>query len=371
MRSMNFEIELTSAKILIVDDQVTNVIVLQKMLTQVGYQHVFYTTDAREAVAMYLQLDVDLLLLDIRMPHLDGFQVLERLQRELADDDYLPVLVLTAELSTETRARALENGAKDFLTKPFDRLETLQRIRNILEVRLLHRKLRDYNVELEREVKKRTLELENSRMEVIRRLGRAAEYKDNETGNHIMRMSKFSQLLARAAGMAPAEVDMILCAAPMHDIGKIGIPDRILLKNGKLDAEEWEIMKTHAEIGSDILSGSDSSLLIMAARIAISHHEKWDGSGYPKGLCGEEIPIEGRICAICDVFDALTSERPYKPAWSIEAALGYIKQSSGQHFDPHLVGLFESILDEILAYRVLYLDSISIVQQGKYLATLC
>jgi len=354
---MNSEIELTSAKILIVEDQLTNIRLLQKMLAQAGYQQVFYTMDSREAVSMYTALDVDLLLLDIRMPHVDGFEVLEKLQQTIECDDYLPVLVLTAELSSATRSRALESGAKDFLTKPLDRLETLQRIRNILEVRLLHRKMRHYNEELEREVKKRTQELEHSRMEIIRRLGRAAEYKDNETGNHIVRMSKFCQLLARAAGMTEAQADMILSAAPMHDIGKIGIPDRILLKNGKLDAEEWEIMKTHADIGSDILSSSDSKLLNMAATIALSHHEKWDGSGYPNGLRGEDIPIEGRICAICDVFDALTSERPYKSAWPVDEALSYIKEGSGHHFDPHLVLLFESILDEVLAYRALHLDT--------------
>ncbi|MGR9117698.1 MAG: HD domain-containing phosphohydrolase [Gammaproteobacteria bacterium] len=359
---MNFDNELASSKILIVDDQRTNVVVLQKMLAQAGYQHIFFTTDARNAAAMYFELNVDLLLLDIRMPHLDGFQVLEQLRSGLSDDDYLPILVLTAELSSATRSRALENGAKDFLTKPFDRLETLQRIRNILEVRLLHRKLRNYNEKLELQVKKRTQELEHSRIEVIRKLGRAAEYKDNETGNHIVRMSKFAQLLGGAAGLEQAEAEMIWCAAPMHDIGKIGIPDRILLKQGPLDSDEWEIMKTHAEIGSDILSGSDSQLLKMAARIAISHHEKWDGSGYPNGLCREEIPIEGRICSICDVFDALTSVRPYKPAWPIDKALEFIKENSGSFFDPHLVELFENIFDQILAYRALHLDSSSTVQ---------
>ena len=360
---MNLEEKKSLANILIVDDQAANVILLEKILKQAGYKNIFHTTDSRQTLTLYQEHDVDLLLLDIRMPQPDGFEVMEQLQQTIDNDDYLPILVLTAELTAETRSRALSNGAKDFLTKPFDRLEALQRIHNILEVRLLHRQIKNYNAHLEQEVKKRTQELEDSRLEVIRRLGRAAEYKDNETGNHILRMSKFCQLLARAAGMSESYAEMMLCAAPMHDIGKIGIPDQILLKPGKLEPDEWEIMKTHVDIGGDILSGSHSPLLKMAANIALTHHEKWDGGGYPNGLAGENIPLEGRICALCDVFDALTSERPYKKAWPIEKALELIKAESGHHFDPQLVNIFASILDDILCYRASHLDNFSTGQE--------
>lgn len=352
---INIEQDILHAKILIVDDQAPNVTLLEKMLKHAGYTNVTGITDSRNAVSTYLDNNVDLLLLDIRMPHLDGFDVMSQLQ-EAVSDDYLPILVLTAELAVETRAKALCNGAKDFLTKPFEQLEVLQRIHNILEVRLLHNQVKAQNQNLEETVMKRTQELAHSRFEIIQRLGHAAEYKDNETGNHILRMSKFSQILARAVGLSQAESDMILAASPMHDIGKIGIPDRVLLKRGKLDKEEWAIMKTHVNIGVDLLSGSESPLMILAKNIALLHHEKWDGTGYPNGLAGEDIAIEGRICALCDVFDALTSERPYKQAWPVDDAMAFIREQSGKHFDPKLVTLFENILEEVLAFRNKHMD---------------
>jgi putative two-component system response regulator len=271
-------------------------------------------------------------------------------------DGYAAVLVLTAQSDTATRLRALESGAKDYLTKPFDRLEVLTRMRNMLEVRLLHNQIRDQNKILEHKVRQRTQELMETRMEIIRRLGRAAEYRDNETGLHIIRMSKFSEILGRTAGMDADWCEMLLNASPMHDIGKIGIPDRILLKPGKFEPEEWEIMKTHAAIGAEILSGHHSDLMEMARVIAITHHEKWDGTGYPNGLKGEDIPLVGRIVALADVFDALTSERPYKKAWSVEDALGYLLENRGMHFDPNLVGVFEKVLPEILAVREQYAE---------------
>jgi len=348
-----------SANVLIVDDQLLNIKLLEKILKQAGFTNIFSTTDSRQAVPLYLEHQIDLLLLDIRMPHMNGFDVMAELNRVISND-YLPILVLTAELTLEVRAKSLENGAKDFLTKPFDQLEVLQRINNILEVRLLHNQIKHQNEILEDEVKKRTLELENSRYEVIERLGQAAEFKDNETGNHILRMSKYSRLLAQAKGLSEDQVDLIFLAAPMHDIGKIGIPDNVLLKPGKLDPDEWTIMQTHVTLGAELLSGSDEIPLMETAKnIALTHHEKWDGSGYPNGLSGEEIPIEGRICAICDVFDALTSERPYKKAWPIEKAIDLIRQESGRHFDPSLVPLFESILDEVLTYRIKHLDDMA------------
>ncbi|MDH5592043.1 MAG: response regulator [Gammaproteobacteria bacterium] len=356
---MDTTIDTHSANILIVDDQELNVKLLEKILKQANYQNIFSTTDARQALPLFIKHNIDILLLDIRMPHLNGFEVMEQLN-EVIKDDYLPILVLTAEPTTETRAKALSGGAKDFLTKPFDQLEVLQRIHNILEVRLLHTHLKDYNKTLEVEVKKRTEELERSRYEVIERLGKAAEFKDNETGNHVLRMSHYARLLAKTAGMSESDSDLILLAAPMHDIGKIGIPDNVLLKPGKLDQDEWKIMQTHVQIGADLLSGCDEvPLMKMAKNIALTHHERWDGNGYPNGLSGEDIPIEGRICAICDVFDALTSERPYKEAWSVEKAMELIRSESGKQFDPSLVAHFETILADVLECRSKHMDTIT------------
>ncbi len=347
---MTINDQLTGAKILIVDDQVPNVRLLERMLKGAGYREVHGTTEPREVAELYARHHFDLVLLDINMPHLNGFQVMEQLSL-IEPDTYVPVLVLTAQSDMETRLHALEAGAKDFLGKPFERLEVLTRIRNMLEVRLMHNQIRDQNRILEDKVRARTAELLDTRLEIIRRLGRAAEYRDNETGLHIIRMSKFSAVLARAAGLVEGACEMILNASPMHDIGKIGIPDRILLKPGKLDQEEWEVMKTHAAIGAEILTGHHSDLMGMAGQIALTHHEKWDGTGYPNGLKGEDIPIEGRIVAVCDVFDALTTERPYKKAWSVPSALSYIEENSGGHFDPALVEAFRKILPQVMEIK--------------------
>lgn len=348
--------KILTANILIVDDQIANVKLLEKIFKQAGYSNVLSTTDSREVVYLYQKHEVDVLLLDIRMPHMDGFEVMEKLQL-ITKNDYLPILILTAEFTSETRDRALSNGAKDFLIKPFDRVEVIQRTRNIIEVRLLHKQVILQNVQLEETVKKRTRELEDSRLEVIRRLGVAAEYKDNETGNHVTRMSRSSYLLAKEIGLSEDYATMILNAAPMHDIGKIGIPDSVLLKPSRLDADEWEVMKTHVEIGVEILSDGTTPLLEMARRIAASHHERWDGAGYPLGLKGEDIVIEGRICAIADVFDALVSKRPYKEAWPVEKAMAFMRSESGTGFDPILIKAFDKILFEILKVRAKYLDS--------------
>lgn len=352
---MIFSEELLQAKILIVDDQAANVLLLEKMLSSQGFMHVYSTTDARTVTEMYLEYRFDLILLDISMPYMNGFEVMEAL-REIETETYIPVLVLTAQTDRDTRIRSLELGAKDFLTKPFDRLEVLTRIRNMLEVRMLHNQVRDQNRILEEKVRERTQELNDSRLEVIRRLGRAAEYRDNETGLHIIRMSKYSQQIAKATGMTDVEAEKILYASPMHDIGKIGIPDSILLKPGKLDAQEWEVMQSHTTIGAEILSGHTSELMHMASEIALSHHEKWDGSGYPNRLSAEDIPLTGRIVAMADVFDALTTERPYKKAWPVEDALNLLRDQSGKHFQPDLVDLFNDILDDILEIRALHME---------------
>jgi len=345
--------DMAAAAILIVDDEPANVRLLQQMLALDGYRNVVGITDARETLTRVAEQNTDLLLLDLNMPHLDGFQVMQQLQGL----DLPPsILVLTAQSAVEVRLRALRSGARDFLAKPFDMAELLARVRNLLEVHRYHVHLRRENALLEARVRDRTRELHDTRLEIIHRLGRAAEYRDNETGLHIIRMSRYSKTLGQLAGMGEGEAELLLHASPMHDIGKIGIPDRILLKPGKLDADEWEIMKTHARIGADLLDGHPAPLLRMARDIALTHHEKWDGSGYPQGLAGEAIPLVGRIVAVADVFDALTSARPYKPAWPLERATAYLAEQRGRHFDPRLVELFLGHLDDFLGIRARYAE---------------
>jgi len=343
------------ANILVVDDKEQNIRLIEAILGYEGYSNVQSTTEPREVKQLYLNNDFDLILLDIRMPHLDGFQVMEQLAQCLKDD-YLPILVLTAQTDMETRQKALQSGAKDFITKPFDRIELLNRIANLLEVRALYNERKDMANVMEQKFLARTRELHDTRLMIIQRLGRAGEYRDNETGMHVIRMSKCSQKLALAAGLGNSYAELILNASPMHDVGKIGISDSILLKPGKLDRDEFDVIKTHAQIGADIIGDNDSELMKMAKNIALTHHEKWDGSGYPNALKGEDIPIEGRISAICDVFDALTSSRPYKEAWPIEKAISLINDESGKHFDPDLVNAFNQIKDQIISIKKEFSD---------------
>jgi putative two-component system response regulator len=289
------------------------------------------------------------------MPVLDGYGVLDQLN-SLVTDDMPAVLVLTAQNMQSYRQRALDNGARDYVTKPFDANELLSRVRNLLEVKMAHKFIRHQNEILEQKVQERTQAIHDTRLQVVNRLGRAAEYRDNETGLHIIRMSKIAVIIGKAAGMSDDACDLLLNAAPMHDIGKIGIPDHILLKPGKFEPEEWQVMQTHAQIGADILAGDDSDLMSMAHEIALNHHEKWNGKGYPNGLTGDSIPLVGRITALADVFDALTSERPYKKAWSVEDAVCLIKEERGQHFDPDLVDIFLEKLPEIIVVKEKYAE---------------
>ncbi len=336
-----------TARILIVDDEPVNLKLLDKMLSAQGYSNLVLVQDPRQVLEIYRQQRTDLILLDINMPHLDGYQVMEQL-KALDDALFPPVVILTAQHGQDFLLRALNAGARDFITKPFDRNELLARVRNMLDAHLAHRLVYEQKDVLNEMVQARTDELRRTRLQVVQRLGRAAEYRDNETGNHILRMSHISALLAKSIGWHEADCELMLHASPMHDIGKIGIPDHILLKPGKFEPEEWEIMKTHAVIGANILEGDNSDLMRCASEIALTHHEKWDGSGYPYGLSGEAIPLTGRIAALADVFDALTSVRPYKKAWTVEKSVDLIKESSGTHFDPQLVSVFLEQLPAIL-----------------------
>lgn len=346
---------LEKASIFVVDDEPVNLKLIDKMLTVQGYPAPVLIQDPREVLQSYAKQRPDLILLDLNMPHLDGFQVLEQLKA--LDDPLLPpIVILTAQHGREYLLKALAAGARDFISKPFDRAELLMRVRNLLEAHFAHRFVHDQKAVLEEMVHQRTEALNLTRLQVVQRLGRAAEYRDNETGLHIIRMSKFSTLLAKELGWNDADSELMLHASPMHDVGKIGIPDAILLKPGKFDPHEWEIMKTHATIGADILSDGDSDLLRLAREIALTHHEKWDGSGYPHRTAGEAIPQAGRIVAVADVFDALTSERPYKKAWPLEKAIAYMQEEAGRHFDPAVIECFKACLPQFLEIHQRYAE---------------
>ena len=337
----------SNAKILIVDDEPTSVRLLTKILTDAGYTNIKSTRDPKKVEKLYVDFEPDLLVLDLHMPHMEGFKIMDQLKKVHKDDDYLPILVISQERSRVIQFSALEAGAKDFLVKPYDSIEVLLRIRNFLEIRMLHQKMSEQNLVLEKKIQERTEQLYQTQKDVIELLSRAVEYRDSETGMHTMRMSLYAFHLAEAVGLSPIECEIMSTASSLHDVGKIGIPDSILQKPGKLTPEEWTIMKTHTTIGSDLLAGSDSKYLDLGQKIALTHHEKWDGSGYPNGLKGEKIPLAGRICGLCDVFDALTSKRPYKKAWPADEALEEIKRGSGSHFDPAVVDCFFRILPQI------------------------
>jgi putative two-component system response regulator len=355
---MNLDQNFFEAEILIVDDERPNILLLERLLKASGYSHIRGTDDPRRVQELLGERDADLVILDLRMPYMDGFQVMEQIRALVrVDDDYCPVLMLTAENDPRVKLHALELGATDFLLKPFDRAEVASRVRNILQVRLLNKRVRQQNAELEFKVRERTRELDETRLEIIRRLGIAAEYRDNETGMHIVRMSLFAQAIALHHGLTPEHADLLMNAAPMHDIGKIGIPDRVLLKPCKLDADEWHIMRSHTTIGAQMLSGHTSPLLQMAAEIALSHHERWDGSGYPQGLSGEAISLEARIVAVADVFDALLAERPYKKPWPEHEAIAEIQRLAAKQFDPAVVESFLSALPELREIRARYRDA--------------
>jgi putative two-component system response regulator len=333
--------------ILIVDDTPENIDLLTEVLDP--YYLTKVALNGEKALKIMAgEVKPDLILLDIMMPGISGYDVCQRLKRN-SDTHGIPIIFVTAMNEMEDEKKGLELGAVDYITKPISPSIVLARVRT-------HLALYDQTRELERLVALRTQELETTRFQIIRRLGRAAEFKDNETGNHVIRMSHYARLTAQAAGMASAQVDILFHAAPMHDVGKIGIPDNILLKPGKLDELEWEVMRQHPAMGAGIIGNHSDALLQAARSVAVTHHEKWDGSGYPYGLRGEEIPIFGRIVAIADVFDALTTERPYKKAWTVEAALELIDESAGSHFDPGLSAPFKSALPAMLQIKSQYAE---------------
>jgi putative two-component system response regulator len=337
---------LPQARILMVDDEASNLDLLRRILETAGFSNVRSTTNPCEVLDLCEEWDPDLLLLDILMPDMDGFTILEKLNQGNGETTYLPVLVLTSDHSSEVRRRALSSGARDFLNKPLSPSDVRLRVRNLLETRFLHLELRERNRDLEERVRERTAELERARYEILRRLARAAEYRDDDTGDHTRRVGETSAAIARAYGVDDDEVELIRRIAPLHDVGKIAIPDSILLHPGPLDEGQRQVMRTHTVIGGDMLGGSGFELLDRASEIAMTHHEHWDGSGYPLGLAGEAISLAGRIVKLADTFDALTHLRPYKAAWAPETAWSWIQRSAGTVFDPALVEAADRVLGE-------------------------
>jgi putative two-component system response regulator len=340
-------------KVAIIDDAQLNVTLLQHLVKKLANCEPVCFTDSVIALAWCLENNPDLIVVDFMMPQLSGIDLTEKFRERYPDT---PILMVTANHETELRHLALKGGVTDFLNKPLDNIEFLARAKNMLALHQSRKKLADRAAWLAEEVAKATAEIREREKETIFCLAKAAEYRDPETGAHILRMAHYSKHIARIMGLPVEQLELLLQSAPMHDVGKVGTPDMILLKPGKLTEEEFAIMKEHASIGYEILNESNSNVLKVAAEIARTHHEKFDGTGYPRQLKGNAIPLFGRIVAVADVFDALTSERPYKKAWSVEQASKLIRDSSGTHFDPVCVEAFFTEFEEVLAIKNQFLD---------------
>lgn len=326
----------TRPKLLLVDDEPVNLLVLRHAL-QDDYRLLF-ARDGHKALELARAEAPNLILLDVMMPEFSGLDICRTLKAQAATRA-IPVIFVTALSDSQDEAQGFDAGAVDYIGKPISPAIVRARVRTHLSL-------------------VRVEELRATRLQIVQRLGRAAEYKDNETGLHVLRMSHYSQILARAAGCGEQQAEELLHAAPMHDVGKLGIPDAILRKQGPLTEDEWTLMRRHPQMGAEILGEHESGLLAMARHVALAHHEKWDGSGYPFGLAGEAIPLEARIVAIADVFDALTSVRPYKAAWPVEQAVDFLREQAGRHFDPRLVSLFIAELPAVLAVRERFVDAV-------------
>lgn len=351
---MIFDKTLADACILIVDDEELNVRLVRNALGKVGCTNLHCTTQPESVLEFCRTHPVELILLDLSMPKLHGLDLMKLLTKELFEPPQ--IVVLTAMTSNEDKIQALELGALDYLTKPLNIHELMLRVRNGLRLVRLNQQLKDERDNLDAEVQRQTLELQQTRDEIIYRLGRATEFRDNETGTHVLRMSESVYLLALEVTGNESYASELRKAAQMHDVGKIGIPDGVLMKRGKLDEQEFRVMQSHARIGHEILSDAKTPLMKMAAQVALSHHERWDGTGYPNGISGETIPLESRIVALCDVYDALRSVRPYKTPWEQNDAESYIRAEAGKHFDPDLAAVFLRLIGEIEAIRERYPD---------------
>lgn len=344
-------------RILLIDNTELNITQLKHLIKKIPeYESIAFTNPVK-ALIWCRDNEPDLVVVNYAMPEMDGIQFTQQFRGFVSYED-IPVLMITANSDTSARQKALASGVTDFLNKPLDNIEFITRARNMLALRQSQKALTDRALWLEDEIRKATAKIKNQEYETIFCLAKAAEYRDPETGAHIQRMAHYSKHIAHALGLSIQEQDLLLEAAPMHDIGKVGIPDAILLKPSRLNAEEFAIMKQHATIGYELLKSSSAPLLKVAAEIAHTHHEKYDGSGYPRGLVGENIPLFGRIVAVADVFDALTSERPYKKAWSVEDACQLLRKGKGTHFDPACVDAFLSDFEEVLSIKSRFADEV-------------
>lgn len=338
--------DLLASRVLVIDDNEGILRLLTRLLQDAGITAIEATTDPVRGLELFGSFGPDLVMLDLHMPAMDGFEVLTRLHDQAPDGAPVPVVMLTGDKGQNHRTRALAMGASDFLVKPFDATEVALRLRGLLQTRSLQQRLAGQNQALEARVAERTRELEASQLEMLRRLADAAELRDDDTGQHTQRVGRLAGRLARALSLGEAQAALITRAAPLHDIGKIGVSDAILRKPGKLTDEEYREMKTHAAVGARILAGGRSQLIQMAERIAHCHHERWDGAGYPQQLAGEDIPLEARIVAVVDFFDALTHERPYRGAVPVRKTLEMIGEGSGSHFDPAVAAAFIAMIEE-------------------------
>jgi response regulator RpfG family c-di-GMP phosphodiesterase len=333
----------SEARILVIDDEPANVLLLTRFLSRWGYENVVSTTDSSQVVALVEHQRPGLILLDLMMPHPDGFEVMKLLSELHTERTPVPVLVLTSDISAATKEQALSSGASDFLIKPFDRTEVRLRVQNLLRTQLLQRELEHHNELLEQRVLERTRALEQAEAETLFRLALAAEYRDDQTQEHAQRVGRTAAMLAAQLRLGDETAELIYRSAPLHDIGKLAVPDTILLKPGTLTGDEREVMKTHTLVGARILAGSTSAVLQCAELLAQTHHERWDGDGYPYGLVGDAIPLPARLVAVADTFDALTHERPYKLAWSLERSVEEIRREAGSQLDPGVVQAFERL----------------------------
>jgi len=368
---------LKQSKVMIVDDEAMNIKILRRLLELEGFASFITTSDAPTALSLIRQEQPDIVLLDLMMPYVSGLDILAEVRSDAAIS-FIPIVILTAVTDRDTRVRAVELGATDFLNKPIDASELLPRVRNVLSVKGYQDQLRHYNKNLEAAVRERTAELELSRRDLIHCLARAAEYRDDDTGQHVLRVGRYTRLIAQAMELPEELIETLEQAALLHDIGKIGIPDAVLLKPGRLTEDEFAMMqkhpgfgkriltsyssdeettlKRHAEVGAHILEVGSSRILDMARTIALTHHERWDGTGYPLGLKDSDIPLVGRIVAVADVFDALSSRRTYKKAFPLDECFQIMQESRGTHFDPDVLDAFLSVRDQVVQVQLYYAD---------------
>ncbi len=366
-----------SMKIMIVDDEKVNVLTVRRYLKREGYENFATTCDSRDAMAMVGSEKPAIVLLDINMPYVSGLEILDTMSSD-ESMQHIPVIILTASTDPEIKSQALELGANDFISKPIDLSELVPRVRNALVAKAHFDQLADQAARLEQQVQRRTKELMQSRQQLILSLARAAEHRDNETSNHVLRVGAYARIVASELGWSDRSVQMLEQAAQLHDVGKIGIPDRILFKKGSLDPDEYDLIKTHcalgkqiiepfspreteilrshAGLGEQILNNRNSPMLTMAARIAQTHHEHWNGNGYPLGLAGEDIPVEGRITTVADVYDALSTERPYKKAIPREQCFRILEEGRGTQFDPRILDAFFARSEEIIRVQMDFMD---------------